>query len=178
MTNKLLPGIIKREAGFMPPSYWKGVVFCAPHFKFWLYELRYRLYSRPLCPSGRDSPVVGNGGVPRRQRAEPVGGLGQGLGGQVYREFTVFFDKAVGVPLGPDGNVADGRVRAQDPRPSHRNQVVVFLARPAAHQDRRQRINHRPRFEVHFAHGICFIEQYYGFSGNRRGFCIFAALCL
>ena len=81
----------------------------------------------------------------------PVGGLGQGLGGQVYREFAVFPDESVGVPLRPDGNVADGRVRAQDPRPSHRNQVVVFLARPAAHQDRRQWINHRPRFEVHFA---------------------------
>ena len=86
--------------------------------------------------------------VPARFHAAPVGGLGQGGGGEVDAEFAVFLYQSVGMAFGTHGNVAHGRFGAEDARPCHGNEVVVFPARAAPHQYGGQRIEHRAGLET------------------------------
>ena len=73
--------------------------------------------------------------IAARFDAAQVGGLHNGLTGQVDNELALLLNDAVGIPLGADGYIGHGGLAVDDARPGG-GEHIVRLHGPAGHQRR------------------------------------------
>ena len=64
--------------------------------------------------------------IPAGLDAAQVGGLDDGLGGQVDHKLALFFNNAMRMALGTNGHIGHGRLAVDDARPGGGEHVVLF----------------------------------------------------